>query len=152
MVGFVLEKTLSEFGSVSRGVCEAGPDDYLRSVRELTKIERTGAETRNTDSTGRVQVLTGQEIVSMNMWGFAPSIFEILREQFAAFLQIAAAEEKAEFYIPTAVNQLIQSGRGRLKVLRTPESWFGVTYKEDRARAVEGMAQLVAAGRYPVKL
>jgi dTDP-glucose pyrophosphorylase len=152
MVGFVLQNTLSEFGSVSRGVCEITPDGYLKNVTELTRIEKDGDHARNTDSQGRVQALTGQEIVSMNMWGFTPSIFDHLREQFCAFLQKTGPDEKSEFYIPTAVNELIGAGRGRLKVLRSPDAWLGVTYREDAARAAEAVRQLIAAGQYPAKL
>jgi dTDP-glucose pyrophosphorylase len=152
MVGFVLQNTLSEFGAVSRGICEVTPDGYLKSVTELTRIEKNGGGVRNTDSAGRIQPLSGQEIVSLNMWGFTPSIFDHLREQFCAFLQKTGPDEKSEFYIPTVVNHLVSAGRERLKVLRTPDAWFGVTYREDGERAARGIRQLIAQGQYPEKL
>jgi UTP-glucose-1-phosphate uridylyltransferase len=152
MVGFVLQNTLSDFGSVSRGICDVTPDGFLKSVTELTRIEKAEDAARNTDATGRVQPLTGQEIVSMNMWGFAPSIFDPLREQFCGFLQECAADEKAEFYIPTVVNHLVGAGLERLKVLRTADTWFGVTYREDCDRAAKGIRQMIARGQYPEKL
>jgi NDP-sugar pyrophosphorylase family protein len=152
MVGFVLENTLSEFGAVSRGVCELTADGFLKSITELTRIEKAGLGARNTDSAGHVQPLTGQEIVSMNMWGFTPMIFDHLREQFCGFLQKSGSDEKSEFYIPTAVNQLADAGRERLKVLRSSDAWFGVTYREDCSRAAMGIRQLIARGKYPEKL
>jgi hypothetical protein len=88
----------------------------------------------------------------MNMWGFNPSLFTPLREQFREFLQTRGSDEKAEFYIPSVVNTLIQSGANRVKVLPTRSSWFGVTYREDRPIVIEGIRQLVRAGTYPERL
>jgi NDP-sugar pyrophosphorylase family protein len=152
MAGFTLHRTLSEFGSVARGVCEVGPGDYLKSVVELTRIERDSAEVKNTDSAGHVTKLTGDEIVSMNFWGFTPAIFPLLRSRFSAFLTKHAGDEKAEFYIPSAVNDLMISGQTQVKVLRTDASWFGVTYRQDHRRVVESIRQLVAKGEYPERL
>ncbi len=152
MVGFVLQNTLSEFGAVSRGVCEVTPDGFLKSVTELTRIEKSGNAARNTDASGNAQPLTGQETVSMNMWGFHPGIFDTLREQFSAFLRKTGPDEKSEFYIPTAVNHLISAGQERLKVLRTAETWFGVTYRKDCARAAEEIRRLISIGQYPKTL
>ncbi len=97
MAGFVLRHTLSEFGSVARGVCETTPDAYLKSVVELTHIERDGAGVKNTDPAGQVTRLTGDETVSMNCWGFTPTIFPVLRAQFAEFLQKSGQDAKAEY-------------------------------------------------------
>jgi dTDP-glucose pyrophosphorylase len=152
MVGFVLKNTLSEFGSVSRGICELTGGGFLKSVTELTRIEKAGNGARNTDSAGRVQPLSGDEIVSMNMWGFTPGVFGHIREQFCAFLRDTGPDEKSEFYIPTAVNHLIGAGQERLKVLRSPDAWFGVTYPDDCRRAADGIRQLIAQGKYPEKL
>jgi len=153
MVGFVLQNTLSEFGSVSRGVCEVTSGGFLKSVTELTKIERTpDGAVRNVDSSGAIQALSGREIVSMNMWGFAPSIFDHLRAQFAAFLRRTGPDEKSEFYIPAVVNQLVSGGSEKLKVLRSPDAWFGITYREDGERTAAAIRQLIAQGRYPEKL
>jgi hypothetical protein len=152
MVGFVLKNTLSEFGSVARGLCRTSPDGYLVGVTELTKIERAGAGAKNTDATGKVLPLTGDETVSMNMWGFQPGVFDHFRREFAVFLQQSLNEEKAEFYIPTPINNLVSSGREKLKVLRSPDSWFGVTYREDRPRVIESVRALVKQGIYPEKL
>jgi len=152
MVGFVLRNTLSEFGSVARGVSQADSNGYLQSVVELTKVERDGNGAKNTDPEGKVTQLTGDELVSMNMWGFQPSIFPLLRERFHAFLQQSGNDLKSEHYVPTAVNELVSSGQARVKVLRTNDAWFGVTYREDRPRVVDSIAALVKKGKYPEKL
>ena len=152
MVGFVLRNTLSEFGTVARGVCQAGPEGYLQSVTEITKIEREGDGAKYTDPTGAVQHLSGDEPVSMNMWGFTPGLFGHLQRQFIDFLERNGNEEKAEFYIPLAVNDLIRSQKERCKVLRTTDSWLGVTYREDRPRVAEGIRALIARGDYPSRL
>jgi NDP-sugar pyrophosphorylase family protein len=152
MVGFILRNTLSEFGGVARGVCKTTDDGFLESVTERTKIERAGAGAKSTGLDGKILSLTGEEIVSMNMWGFTPTLFTHLREQFAAFLKSHGPEEKSEFYIPAAVNELVRARRERVKVLRTPDSWFGVTYREDRPFVVEDVRRLVARGDYPQKL
>ena len=156
MVGFVLRNTLSEFGSVARGVCKTNHDGFLESVTELTKIERDahahggGAKTIGPD--GKALALTGDETVSMNMGGVTPALFGDLKKSFAEFLTKHGAEEKSEFYIPAAVNDLVRAGRARVKVLRTPDPWFGVTYREDRPFVVEGIRKLIAHGDYPEKL
>jgi dTDP-glucose pyrophosphorylase len=152
MVGFVLKNTLSEFGSVARGLSRTSTDDFLESVTELTRIEPDGVAAKYTDAANQTHPLTGHETVSMNMWGFTPTVFEHLRQEFSAFLEKHLHHDKAEFYIPTAVNALVASGRARVKVLRTPDNWFGVTYREDRTRVVENVRRLVTDGVYPEKL
>jgi UTP-glucose-1-phosphate uridylyltransferase len=152
MIGFTLRNTLSEFGSVARGICRVNQDDYLEGVVELTSIERNGAEIRNTDSEGRVTPLTGDEPVSMNMWGFTPRIFPQLRDRFEAFLRSSAGDLKRECYIPSTVNELVAAGQARVKVLRTRDSWFGVTYREDHPRVVRNISSLIRTGAYPERL
>jgi hypothetical protein len=152
MVGFVLRNTLSGFGSVARGVCRVSETGYLENVTELTAIERDGAHARNKDAEGHEIRLTGDEAVSMNMFGFTPQVFGQLQEYFKAFLELNASNLKSECYIPTAVNDLIQTGRARVKVLRTNDSWFGVTYREDHPRVVESVSRLVRGGSYPERL
>ena len=152
MVGFVLRNTLSDFGSVARGVSQADTSGYLHSVVELTKVERDGKGARNTDPAGIVTPLTGDELVSMNMWGFTPPIFPLLRERFRLFLEKNGSDLKSEHYVPTAVNELVSSGQARVKVLRTNDAWFGVTYREDRPRVVDSIAALIKKGTYPDKL
>lgn len=152
MVGFTLRNTLSEFGSVARGVCSEDAGGFLTGVTELTKIVPEGAAAVNTDSSGTRQKLHGGEIVSMNMWGFTPGIFSHLRHAMEEFLRRHGQDEKAELYIPAVVNHLIHQGRERVKVLRTSESWFGVTYREDRPRVMEALRQRIEAGIYPPRL
>ncbi len=152
MVGFVLRNTLSEFGSVARGACNVGPDGYLQGVTELTKIEKDGASAKYTDATGTLHRLSGDEPVSMNMWGFTPGLFAHLREQLASFLRKHGQDEKAELYIPTVVNELVKAGKERCRVLRSTDSWFGVTYREDRPFVVDGIRKLITRGDYPEKL
>jgi hypothetical protein len=152
MVGFVLRNTLSDFGSVARGVSRADSSGYLESVVELTKVERDGNGAKNTDPSGNVTPLTGDELVSMNMWGFTPAIFPQLRQRFRIFLENNGNDLKAEHYVPSAVNELVSSGQARVKVLRTNDAWFGVTYREDRPRVVNSIAALIEKGKYPEKL
>jgi NDP-sugar pyrophosphorylase family protein len=152
MVGFVLRNTLSDFGSVARGVCRVSDDGYLEHIAELTKVERDGNGARNTDAAGTVTKLTGDEPVSMNMWGFTPQVFDQLRERFEKFLEGNATELKSECYIPNTVGELVRAGQARVKVLHSRDSWFGVTYREDRPRVVESIRGLIAKGIYPEKL
>ena len=149
MVGFVLENTLSEFGSVSRGVCKTSADSYLESVVELTRIVPSEHGIQYTDAAGQTHPLSGKELVSLNMWGFTPSIFPALQQQFASFLAAHGQDPKAEFFIPTVINELVNRRDAKVKVLRTPASWFGITYKEDRPRVVESVRHLVSSGEYP---
>ncbi len=152
MVGYVLKKTLSDFGAVARGVCQVDSNGYLQEVVELKSIERDGRHVIHTDPTGQATRLTGDEVVSMNMWGFTPQIFPALRDHFQRFLQQNATDLTAECYIPSTVNELLHSGQARVRVLRSADSWFGVTYREDRPRAIESIRHLIEGGYYPRRL
>lgn len=152
MVGFVLRNTLSDFGSVARGVCRVNAEGYLQTVDELTSIERDGNGAKNTDPAGKVTNLTGDEPVSMNFWGFTPQIFPQLDDVFNRFLERSGKELKTESYVPTAVNELLSMGQAKVKVLQSRDPWFGVTYREDRPRVVDSIGKLIASGAYPEKL
>ncbi len=152
MIGFQLNRTLSEHGTVARGLCQTDANGYLTSVEELTAIERRPLGARNHEADGRYRDLTGHEIVSMNCWGFTPTMLAGLHRLFREFLDQTQGNLKAEFYLPTAVNTLIQEGRARVKVLPTPCHWFGVTYREDRPLVIESIRALVRAGQYPQRL
>ena len=152
MVGFILRNTLSEHGAVARGVSRVDGNHFLKSVVEMMKIERDGGGAKNTGADGKITKLTGDEAVSMNFWGFTPAVFGQLRARFTAFLKKSGQEEKSECYIPTTVNELVTAGLAKVKVLRTNDSWFGVTYREDRPRVVESIRRLIARGDYPEKL
>jgi dTDP-glucose pyrophosphorylase len=151
MVGFTLRQTLSEFGTVARGVCKAGNDGVLQQITEIVGIEKDGRGARYKDSSG-THALTGDEIVSMNMWGFAPAIFDDLRRGFVEFLRQRGKEEKSEFYITSFINSMIESRGARFKVLPTSDSWFGVTYREDRPHVFDSIRALIARGDYPSAL
>jgi NDP-sugar pyrophosphorylase family protein len=144
MVGYRLANTLSEFGTVSRGVCEVDAAGRLRTV-----VEHTGI---HPDDVGPGRSFSGDEIVSMNCWAFRPSFLEGLDRQLQAFLVSRGQEEKAEFYLPAAVSAEIAEGRSAVMVRRTDSTWFGVTYREDKPRVQALLAELVARGEYPERL
>ncbi|HEX7654117.1 MAG TPA: sugar phosphate nucleotidyltransferase [Verrucomicrobiae bacterium] len=152
MVGFILKNTLSDFGTVARGVSRVDAANYLTHIVELTKIERDGAAAKDTGPDGTITKLTGEEAVSMNFWGFTPALFEQLKTEFDKFLRKAGTELKSECYIPATVGELVTSQRAKCKVLRSPDSWFGVTYREDRPQVVQSIQNLIARGDYPAKL
>ena len=136
MVGYRLANTLSENGTVSRGVCKVDGDGYLTIVKEMRKIGRTDHGIENNED-GVVTPLTGEEPVSMNFWGFSPRFFDTLTEMFAQFLKDNEGNIKSEFPIPDAVSAVMASGAARVRVLPTKSEWFGVTYAEDRPMVVE---------------
>jgi NDP-sugar pyrophosphorylase family protein len=152
MVGFVLRNTLSEFGTVARGVCHLTEDGYLKDITELKSIEREGSRITNTDAEGQKTVLTGDEVVSMNMWGFTPAVFPQLYDHFQRFLKRKGDDLNAECYLPSSVNTVIEAGHARVKVLRSCDAWFGVTYREDHARVVQSVGRLIEQGTYPHRL
>ena len=152
MAGFVLRNTLSDFGSVARGVCRVDGEGFLESVVEMTSIEREGGGAKSIDAAGTVRKLTGEEAVSMNMWAFTPSVLDQLRNCFLRFLKVNGSDLKAECYLPSAVNDMVTSGNTKVKMLRTRDPWFGVTYREDRPRVVESINTLICEGRYPERL
>ena len=153
MVGYRVGNTLSESGSVARGVCEKDAGDYLTSVVERTHIIRdTDGVIKYKDENDVLHPLDENAPVSMNMWGFTPEYFEYSENQFVDFLKENAGNIKAEFFIPLAVNNLIVSKTAKVKVLDTPSKWFGVTYAEDRPAVVEKIRELIAKGEYPEKL
>jgi UTP-glucose-1-phosphate uridylyltransferase len=151
-VGFILRETLSPFGSVARGVCRVNSEGFLGGIEELTSIKGHGAGAQNTNAAGNVTNLTGDETVSMNMWGFTPQIFPQLRSLFRSFLEGNSTDLKAECYLPKAVNQLIAEGHARVKVLHSSSAWFGITYREDRPHVAEKIGRFVTAKLYPERL
>lgn len=148
MVGYPLKNTLSEHGSVSRGICSVSEDDKLNSVRELTHIVKKHSEIFN-EVNGEKESLTGDEVVSMNMWGFSPQVFIQLERLFSEFLKENLNVLSSEFYIPFAVDNLIQSGTATVEVLETTEKWFGVTYQEDKVQVQKAIRSLIQHGDYP---
>ena len=153
MVGYRLGNTLSESGSVARGICETNADGYLTTVVERTYIIRdTDGVIKYKDENENL-VPAGENVpVSMNMWGFTPEYFQYSEDYFINFLKENADNIKAEYFIPLMVNHLITNGTARVKVLDTPSKWFGVTYAEDRASVVAKIQELIDKGEYPNKL
>ena len=152
MVGFYLKNTLSDFGSVARGVCTVDDQGNLTSVTEMTKIFKTDAGAENREDPGHPVQLSGEEVVSMNYFGFMPDIFPHLRSAFTAFLKEHRLEEKSECYVPKEVDTLIREGKADVRVLASTGKWFGVTYPEDKEQVVQAIRALVDAGEYPDNL
>lgn len=153
MVGYRLGNTLSESGTVARGVCQVDSQGMLTGVVERTAIARNASGAICfADEHGAEQTLEETTPVSMNMWGFTPDYFAYSERNFISFLQENATNLKAEFFIPLVVNQLITSGEASCEVLDTTSRWFGVTYAADRPDVVNKINELVAAGEYPSKL
>lgn len=149
MVGFTLKNTLSEHGTVTRGVCKTDPQGFLTEIEEMTKIGSGPAGISNTREDGTILPLTGQEPVSMNMWGFSPHIFHQLETLFKEFLAVNGRELKGECYIPLSVGDLVRRKLASCKVLPTDSTWFGVTYREDKPVVQASIAALTANGAYP---
>ncbi len=153
MVGYVLKNTLTEYGHVARGVCTVDDQAFLINVRERTHIERKAEKVFYQDAGGAYIELPEESIVSLNMWGFTPSLFPELTQRFPTFLKKNSDNIlKAEFFLPDIVGDLITEQKARVKVLTTGERWFGVTYKEDKARVKRAIASLVKNGDYPTDL
>jgi NDP-sugar pyrophosphorylase family protein len=152
IIGYELKNTLSDNGSVSRGVCDVDADNNLTDINERTSIFRdTDGKITYEDNTGKHEV-SEDSLVSMNYLCFDPGFIDVCEEQFAEFLDKHGNEPKSEFYIPTAAKHFIQSGKGVVKVIPTSAKWFGVTYKEDAPGVQESISALVAAGEYPSNL
>jgi choline kinase len=153
MVGFPVKNTLSESGSVSRGVCQTDSQNNLVSVVEHTKIEAQNGRIVNLNDLGQELVaLEPNTPVSMNMWGFTPDYFEFSESYFKEFLKENENSLKAEFYIPSMVDYLIKNNIATVHVLDTPSKWFGVTYADDKATVLMKLNELINKGVYPAKL
>jgi len=152
MVAYRLANSLSEHGTVSRGICKASEAGLLEDVVERTSIEPCTGGARFKDADGNWQPLTGEEPASLNLWGFSASLFDKMEVLFREFLESRGQELKSEFFIPTVVDTLIKRGKCRTRVLNTPEFWFGMTYAEDRVMVVGKIAELTARGVYPEHL
>ena len=152
MAGYRVGNTLSEYGTVSRGVCATDKLGFLTDVVERTAIESKDGHIVFPDENGNEVEILFDTPVSMNMWGFTPEYFVHAEEAFKEFLKVNAKELKAVFYIPTLVNDLIKAGKATCQVLDTTAKWFGVTYADDRQMVVDKIQALVDAGVYPNKL
>ena len=155
MVGYHLRSTITEHGSVARGVCEEDENSYLVRVTERTCIEKDGDDARFTEDGGATWTsLPGQTIVSLNLWGLTRSFIDEAEQRFPAFLDKALVENplKGEYFLPSVISQLIEEGKARVKVLRSNDKWHGVTYQADKPVVVAAIAEKTAAGLYPDNL
>lgn len=155
MVGYMLENTVTEHGSVARGVCVKNAEGYLDSVTERTRIEKTTTGARFTEDDGKSwENLPGDTVVSMNLWGFTHSFLGETEARFAAFLDGALKTNplKSEYFLPSVVSQLIAEGKAQVKVLESRDKWYGVTYQEDKPVVVAAIAAKTAEGTYPDNL
>ena len=152
IASFVLSNTLSENGSVSRGICSADAAGNLSKVVENTKIFRRDGKVISVQEDGAELEFTGEELVSMNSWGFMPELVGELERLFTGFLEEHGTELKSESYLPFAVDTLIREGRAEIKMLKSEDSWFGITYREDKPFVQAALRKLVAEGAYPEKL
>lgn len=153
MIGFQLENTLTEHGTVARGVCTVDYYNYLVDITERTKIKKFGNEAKYTEDGENWIGIPKESTVSMNTWGFTPSIFKELEAGFMKFLEENEANIlKAEYFIPSVVDSLIKEGKAKVKVLKSKEQWYGVTYKEDKPMVHEAINKLIKSGIYPEKL
>jgi UTP-glucose-1-phosphate uridylyltransferase len=151
MVGYALSNTLSEHGTVSRGVCQTNEKGNLVSLVERTKIGYENNKIYFFEEASKTE-LTGSEPVSMNFWAFKPVFFEQLGREFNEFLKAKGGELKSEFYFNAVVDRLIKQGEVTTKVINTPSKWFGVTYQEDKPMVKQSLEQLIKAGIYPANL
>ena len=155
MVGYRLGNTVTENGSVARGICEEDEHSFLVRVTERTRIEAEGADARFTEDGGETWIhLSGDTVVSMNLWGFTRSFMDEARARFPAFLDKTLAENplKGEYFLPSVVTQLLDEHKARVKVLRSADKWYGVTYREDRPVVLKAIADMTASGLYPDNL
>jgi hypothetical protein len=153
MVGYRLGNTLTEHGHVARGVCTVDKDGCLLNIREIVRIERADGAARHTEDSTHWSALPLDTTVSMNMWGFRPDLYAELAARFPRFLEANRDNlEKAEFFLPTVVGELIAENRATVRVLKTDEQWHGVTYAADKERVKAAIADMVRQGLYPEKL
>lgn len=151
MVGYALSNTLSEHGTVSRGVCQTDAKGNLVSLIERTKIGYEGSKVYYFEESGKTE-LTGAEPVSMNFWAFKPDFFGQLQNEFLDFLKAKGGELKSEFYFNAVVDKFIKQGLVTTKVINTPSKWFGVTYQEDKPAVKQSLNDLISTGVYPSNL
>lgn len=154
MVGYLMKNTLTDNGYVSRGVCKLREDSTLETITERTRIIRRGSDAAFSEDEGKTWTdISGDSVVSMNMWGFPETFMHHLKEEFPAFLDRTLKENpaKGEFFLPFVVDDLMKAGKARVQVLTTKDVWHGVTYQEDKKDVTEAMKALREAGKYPEK-
>ncbi|MCU0362430.1 MAG: NTP transferase domain-containing protein [Bacteroidales bacterium] len=152
IVGYKMGNTLSDHGHVNRGVCRVDEKGFLKNIVETRQISKTatGAEAPAPD--GSMLKFTGEEVVSMNLWGFKPSCYSFLGSEFRSFIDRHGMDPKSELDIPTSIDKFVKSGEVTIKILMSNERWFGVTYREDKPFVVESLNRMIAAGVYPSRI
>ena len=152
IVGYKMNNTLSDHGNVNRGVCKVNSDGFLVDIVERREIEKktNGAQLKEAD--GSVIKFTGDEVVSMNLWGFKVSCFDFLEKEFKNFIAAKGMDLKSELDIPTSVDKFVKAGEITIKILMSSERWFGVTYKEDKPFVVDSIKKMIDKGIYPSKI
>lgn len=154
MVGYILSNTLTDYGHVARGVCEIGSDSLLHEIHERTHIEKKDGKAYYIEEDELLHEISMDNTVSMNMWGFTPSILEELNKRFKLFLQetMGVNPLNGEYFLPNVVGELVHENKALVKVLKTPDKWYGVTYKEDKEEVISAMKRLKEEGVYPSHL
>jgi dTDP-glucose pyrophosphorylase len=152
MVGYQVRHTLSDFGSVTRGVCETVDGEFMKAVVERTEIVKDGQQIYYNDEKEGKVFLSGDELVSMNFWGFTPTIFDQFERAFSEFIKENAEKLKNELFIPKVINDLVDQKQASVRILPSKDQWFGVTYREDKPVAVKNIDKLVELGVYPDNL
>ena len=154
MVSYLLGKTVTEHGCVTRGVCEVSDDGYLATITECMGIEKDGDNARFRPDGENWKTLPGSTVVSMNFWGFTERFIREAQRMFPQFLQSILSENplKGEYYLPAAIDRLIGEGKARVRVLTSEDQWYGVTYREDKASVVRAVAEMTEKGLYPEDL
>lgn len=152
IVGFKMGNTLSDHGHVNRGVCRADANGILKNIVETRQIEKTPDGAKAPAADGTWEKFTGNEIVSMNLWGFKPSCYKFLGDEFRSFINKSGMELKSELDIPTSVDKFVKNGEITIKVLMSNDKWFGVTYREDKPYVVASINEMIKKGVYPSKI
>jgi dTDP-glucose pyrophosphorylase len=152
IVGYKLGNTLSDHGHVNRGVCQVGADGLLKKIVETRQIEKTRDGAIAPGSDGEALHFTGNEVVSMNLWGFKPSCYDFLGREFRSFINRSGMDLKSELDIPTSVDKFVKNGELTIQILMSNERWFGVTYREDKPFVVENIKKMIRVGIYPARI
>ena len=152
IVGYKMGNTLSDHGHVNRGVCTVDENGLLKNIVETLQIEKTSTGAQSQDSNGIMHYYSGNEVVSMNLWGFKTSSYKFLGEEFRSFIDKYGMELKSELYIPTSLDRFVKDGQITIKILMSNERWFGVTYREDKPFVVEGIKKMIRNGVYPARI
>ncbi len=150
VVGYPIMQTLSEYGAVARAICAVDEEGFLKALVERLRVERAGDSARYVDEAGNAHVLKGDEVVSMNMLGFSPVVFDQLERHLTRFLAVPnRTRDNSEIPIPVALNEILKEGTAKVRVLPTSDAWFGVTHAKDKPSAMETIRDMVKRGQYP---